>query len=99
MLVELCGCNAEAARSRTLAAADAMRLMLEQLGEIVGARKERAEIDRVLDRLAMSLNDAGRRELRDGVIMALARGARRSGGRLGAGTAATGPGELGCWRA
>ena len=42
--------------------------------------------------LATKSNDAGGRELRDGLILALARGARRSGGRLQAGCAATNPG-------
>ena len=69
-----------------------MRLILEQLAQIVGARKERAEIDRVLDHLALEWNDAGRQEMRDGLIMALARGARRSGGRLEAGKSLTSPG-------
>ncbi len=56
------------------------------------------EIERVLDRLAMHANGAGGRELRDGLILALARGARRSGGRLASGTAATSPAHA-CWRA
>ena len=73
-------------------AADGARLLIDQLAQIVGARKQRLEIDRVLDQLATKSNDAGGRELREGLILALARGARRSGGRLQAGSAATNPG-------
>ena len=67
-------------------------LLFNQLAELVGARKDRGEIARVLDHLAMRSNDARGRELRDGVVLAIARGLRRSGGRIGSGMAATSPG-------
>ena len=67
-------------------------MLFDQLGELVGARKDRGEVDRVLDRLAGKVADAGTRELRDRLVLALARGERRAGGRLGSGAGATGPG-------
>ncbi len=66
--------------------------LFDQLAQLVGARKERREIDRVLDRLAAKSSDAGTGELRDRLVQALARGARRAGGRLGAGTEGKRPG-------
>jgi putative heme-binding domain-containing protein len=68
------------------------RLVIDQLAEIVGARNHRAETDRVLDHVAALWNNAGRREMCEGVIIALARGTRRSGGRLDAGAGSTSPG-------
>ena len=69
------------------------------LRQIVGARNGRPEIDRVLDHLAAKSNDAGRRELRDGLVLALAHGARRSGGRLGELGPVRAARGLACWRA
>ena len=68
------------------------RLVIDQLAEIVGARNGRAETDRVLDHVAVLWNDARRRAMCDGVIIALARGARRTGGRLLAAADSTSPG-------
>ncbi len=56
--------------------------LLEQLAEIVGARNRPADIDRVLDHLALDLRDASRLELRDRLVLGLARGVRRSGGQF-----------------
>jgi putative membrane-bound dehydrogenase-like protein len=91
MLVELSD-DAALAPSKA-AGAGATRLVIDQLAEIVGARNRRVEVDRVLDHLAMKWNDSGRQEMRDGVITALARGTRRSGGRLEAGAGSTSPGS------
>ena len=68
---------------------DPAAVLFDQLGELVGARKDRGEVDRVLDRLAGKVADAGTRELRDRLVLALARGERRAGGRLGSGAGAT----------
>jgi putative membrane-bound dehydrogenase-like protein len=60
--------------------AGAIRPVIDQLAEIVGARNRRVEVDRVLDHLATSWKDSGRQVMHAGVVIALARGARRSGG-------------------
>jgi putative membrane-bound dehydrogenase-like protein len=56
--------------------------LLEELAEIVGTSNRTAEISLVLDRLAPAMGDTARIRLRDRLIVALARGIRRSGGRL-----------------
>ena len=66
-------------------------VLFDQLGELVGARKDRGEVDRVLDRLA------GKWPMPARVNCATVwcwpwRGERRAGGRLGSGAGATGPG-------
>ena len=54
--------------------------LLEQLAEIVGARNRPAEIGRVLDHAGSRISgDASRLELRDRLVLGLARGLRRSG--------------------
>ena len=69
-----------------------IRLLIDQLSESVGAHNDRHEIDHVLDRLAKNAKGPGSRELRDRVILALARGMRRSGGVLQAEPASRTPG-------
>ncbi len=70
----------------------ALRSLLDELAQMVGARNDPAEIDHVLDRLAIEAVVPARRELRDGLILALARGARGAGGRLQARAGAGNPG-------
>jgi putative heme-binding domain-containing protein len=56
--------------------------LLEQLAEIVGTRNRPADIDRVLNCLALNLRDVSRLALRDRLVLGLARGLRRSGGQF-----------------
>jgi len=78
----------EAARPESAGAG----IMREQLAGIVGVRYRRDEINQVLDHLATKESDASRRALRNGLIMALARGLRRAGGRFDAVEGANNPG-------
>ncbi len=64
--------------------------MLKPLVEIVGARNRPDEIGRVLDDLARP--NASHRDTRDQLVLALARGMRRSGGRLSIDKTAARPG-------
>ena len=71
-------------RSPTMNPAD-IRELLKQLVEIVGARNRPDEVGRVLDVLAADDGgaiDATWLDARDRMVLALARGVRRSGGRL-----------------
>ncbi len=95
----LCSSGEVAARMFVDLAGDAARpesagalILREQLVGIVGVRNRRDEIDQVLDQLAIKESDAPRRGLRDVLIMALARGLRRAGGRLDAGDGTNSPG-------
>ncbi len=62
-----------------------------QLAQIVGAHNQPAEISRVLDQFATGKSDEARRGLRDRLILEIARGLRRSGGTLAAGSSASTP--------
>jgi putative membrane-bound dehydrogenase-like protein len=66
--------------------------LLDQLAQIVGAINQPTGLSRVLDRLAEGVSDGPRRTLRDQLILELARGLRRSGGALVAGSRASTPG-------
>jgi putative membrane-bound dehydrogenase-like protein len=56
--------------------------LLEQLAQVLGARRKPAEIGCALDQLATSIGNEPRRALRERLILELARGLRRSGGSL-----------------
>jgi putative membrane-bound dehydrogenase-like protein len=56
--------------------------LLEQLVEIIGARNHAVDIGHVLDHLALKLRDASRVELRDRLVLGLAKGLRRAGGQF-----------------
>jgi putative membrane-bound dehydrogenase-like protein len=62
--------------------AEGMRLLLDQLAQVVGARNQPLEVDRVLNHVATLWNGARRQGMRDSLMTAMARGARRSGGHL-----------------
>ena len=87
----LCSCGQVAARMFVDLAGEGARresagdgILREQLAGIVGVRDRRDEINQVLDHLATKESDASQRAVRDGLIMALARGLRRTGGRFDA---------------
>src|SRR5205814_4507082 len=65
--------------------------LLTQLAEVVGARNRSDEVGRVLDEMAADVGVA-HRNLRDRLVLALARGARRSGGPLAIGPDPARPG-------
>ena len=91
MLIELWD-DAEATRSKR-PSDDAIEQLLEQLALVVGARNQRSEIERVYDYVAMKVTARRSNALRDLVVVALARGARRSGGRLPVAIATAKPGS------